>query len=285
MGLARWLVSPENPLTARVAINRMWQELFGRGLVATPGDFGTRGDAPSHPELLDFLAADFRDGGWDVKRALKQMVMSATYRQSSNARDDLKTRDPANVLLARQSRLRLPAELVRDSALAVSGLLNPAVGGRSIRPPMPVGMLQVAYRAKWQESEGPDRYRRGLYIFLQRSVPYPQLMSFDAPNSLTSCPRRERSTTPLQALTLLNDPVFFEAAQSLARRVLRESEADPAQRIDRAFELALGRLPALDERERLLRYYEKMRGRRDAESAWTELASVLLNLDEFITRE
>jgi len=285
LALARWLVSPQNPLTARVAVNRIWQEFFGTGLVATSADFGSRGDVPSHPELLDFLAAEFRDSGWNVKRIQKLIVMSATYRQSDKERDDLKTRDPENRLLARQSRLRLPAELIRDEALAVSGLLNPAVGGRSIRPPMPAGSLGVAYRAKWEESQGPDRYRRGLYIFLQRSVPYPQLINFDAPNSLTACARRDRSTTPLQALNLLNDPVFFEAAQALASRILRESRGELSQKIDYAFELALGRPPAAAEREQLMSYYSASRRRQDENAAWVGLGSVLLNLDEFITRE
>ncbi len=280
MALARWLVSPQNPLTARVAVDRIWQELFGAGLVATSSDFGTRGDPPSHPELLDFLASEFQDG-WNVKRLQKLIVMSAAYRQSSKSRPDLEPRDPSNILLARQSRLRLPAETIRDASLAVSGLLNPEVGGRSIRPPMPKGMLGVAYRANWKESQGPDRYRRGLYIFLQRSIPYPLLINFDAPSSLVTCTRRERSTTPLQALTLLNDPVFFEAAQALAARVSSQPGDLPRQ-IDYAFELSLGRPPQPDERRQLMHYYDSA---KPAATAWTGLASVLLNLDEFITRE
>jgi hypothetical protein len=297
LALARWLVSADNPLTARVAVNRIWQEFFGKGLVATSEDFGTRGDAPSHPELLDWLAAEFMSSGWDVKHIQKLIVTSATYRQSSRSRKELEKLDPGNRLLARQSRLRLPAELIRDAALSASGLLNPAIGGASIRPPMPAGALNVAYRARWDESQGPDRYRRGLYIFLQRSVPYPQLITFDAPGSLVTCSRRERSTTPLQALTLLNDPVFFEAAQALALRVLRGAPGDLAKRIDYAFDLCFGRPPAPEEREQISRYYHDRRDRPEAAAmpaaaaidpgpaAWVGVSSILLNLDEFITRE
>jgi hypothetical protein len=283
LGLARWLVSPSNPLTSRVAVNRMWQELFGTGIVATSEDFGTRGDPPSHPELLDWLAAEFIESGWDVKHMLRLMVESATYRQSSNARPELQTKDPSNRFLARQNRLRLPAELVRDAALSASGLLNTAVGGRSARPPMPPGAAQVAYRMKWPESEGPDRYRRGLYTFFQRSVPYPQLMAFDAPTSLVSCSRRERSTTPIQALNLLNDPVFFEAAEALAFRMQREAPQHDRSRIEHAFNLTLNRAPSQTELDTLLTWVDKART-RDADP-WTGLASILLNLDEFITRE
>jgi mono/diheme cytochrome c family protein len=287
LGLAQWLASPQNPLTPRVTVNRLWQELFGQGLVSTSGDFGTRGEAPSHPELLDWLASELISSGWDVKHVLRLMVNSSTYRQSAKPRDDLATRDPSNRLLARQSRLRLPAELIRDAALSASGLLNTTVGGKSIRPPMPASAMNVAYRARWEETEGPERYRRGLYIFLQRSVPYPLLASFDAPNSLVTCSRRERSTTPLQALTLLNDPVFVEAAQALAARLDREVGSDPAKRIDYAFELCLSRLPDPGEREQLLRYYDAQRSRpgKDETAAWTAVSSILLNLDEFITRE
>ena len=175
LALARWIVAPDNPLTARVAVNRFWQELFGRGLVATSDDFGTQGDKPSHPELLDWLASEFRDNGWSMKAIVKTMVMSSTYRQSSHARADLEERDPANILLARQSRLRLPAESIRDEALAASGLLNTAIGGPSVHPPQPAGVAELGYGAlkKWVESTGPDRYRRGLYIHYQRTTPYP----------------------------------------------------------------------------------------------------------------
>ncbi len=284
--LAKWLVSPTHPLTARVAVNRIWQELFGRGLVRTSEDLGTRGDPPSHPELLDWLAASFRDGGWNVKALIREIVLSATYRQSSDARQDLTSRDPENVLLARQNRLRLPAELVRDATLSASGLLNPAIGGRSVQPPMPPGTLRVAYRIKWQASEGADRYRRGLYTFLQRSLPHPQMAAFDAPGSLVACTRRERSVTPLQALNLLNAPEFHEAAKALAARIMRERTGDFEQQVKYAFELCLNRPPAPEEVDDLSRYYDaKLKRQEQIAAAWTGVASILLNLDEFIARE
>lgn len=291
--LARWLVSPENPLAARVTVNRIWQELFGRGLVFTSDDFGVQGETPSHPELLDWLAAEFRDQGWSMKRIIRRIVTSATYRQSSHARPELLERDPENELLARQSRLRLPAELVRDSALAASGLLDPRIGGPSVRPPQPKGIAELGYAnsVKWEESEGRDRYRRGLYIHFQRTTPYPQLMTFDAPDSNVSCTRRARSNTPLQALNLLNDPVFFEAAEALAWRIEREAAGDFDQRLDRAFQLCLAREPSLGERRRLKEYFDRQtailekEGANGAFTAWAGLARVLLNLDEFITRE
>ncbi len=306
--LARWLVSKDNPLTARVTVNRMWQEHFGRGLVETSDDFGARSDPPVHPELLDWLATTFTDSGWDVKATHRLIVQSAAYRQSSNTRAALLSRDPDNRLLARQVRLRLSAELVRDNALAVSGLLNKAVGGKSVRPPQPPGVLELAFgdsSEKWIESKGRDRYRRGLYVQFLRTAPYPQLMTFDAPDSLETCSVRERSTTPLQALNLLNDPVFFEAAQVLAARILREQTGTVDERIDYAYRLALGRSPTPQEKDRLLTFYEEqkalLRGNRDAietlfpaadlegverseAAAWVAVGRLLLNLDEFITR-
>jgi hypothetical protein len=301
---ARWLMSTDNPLTARVAVNRIWGEFFGRALVRTTEDFGTQGEKPSHPELLDWLAAEFRESGWSMKHMHRLIVTSATYRQSSAARDELKTIDPENRLLARQSRLRLPAELVRDSALAAGGLLNTAIGGRSVRPPQPKGVAELGYAnsVKWVESEGPDRYRRGLYIHFQRTTPYPMLMSFDAPDSTVACTRRARSNTPLQALNLLNDPVFVEAAQGLAFRVLTEA---PGDRIDYAYRMTLGRAPSTLEKQRFAAYLETQKriladdaeavdllmpappdgvDRRDA-ALWAAASRVLLNLDEFITRE
>ncbi|HEX2523104.1 MAG TPA: DUF1549 and DUF1553 domain-containing protein, partial [Terriglobia bacterium] len=231
LALARWLVSRNNPLTARVTMNRAWQEFFGRGLVDTPQDFGLRSSPPTHPELLDWLAVEFMSSGWNFKAMHKRIVESATYRQASNTRKDLESKDSDNKLLARQTRLRLSAELVRDVALASSGLLNPVIGGKSIRPPQPAGVA-----LKWKESEGAERYRRGLYILFQRRYPYPELVTFDAPDSLNSCPRRDRSTTPLQALTLLNDPVFFEASQALAVRLLQE-KSSTEDRIEYSYRL------------------------------------------------
>ena len=284
LDLARWLTSADNPLTARVAVNRMWQEFFGRGLSRTADDFGTQGEKPTHPELLDWLARQFMERGWSMKQMHRLIVTSATYRQSSNARPEIDQRDPDNTLLARQKRLRLPAESIRDSALYASGLLNTAIGGRSVRPPIPAGVVELGYAnsVKWNESQGPDRYRRGLYIHFQRTTPYPQLMNFDAPDSNVTCARRRTSNTPLQALNLLNDPVFVEAAQALAVRLLQQTPQSVAARLDKAFLLCLGRRPSGRERERLAKYVDEQAG---ADSAWTGVARILLNLDEFITRE
>ena len=307
LDFARWLVSRENPLTARVAVNRMWQEFFGQGLVATSEDFGARGERPSHPELLDWLAVEFMESGWDVKAMHKLIVTSATYRQASKTRPELETRDPNNRLLARQSRLRLSAEIIRDVTLAASGLLDRRIGGRSVRPALPGGVANLGFGdfIQWPESTGADRYRRGLYIFRQRTLLYPQLITFDAPNTLMAHCHRERSTTPLQALTLLNDPVFFEAAQGLAARILSEEQGSAADRIDYAFRVSLGRAPRTEERERMLAYYREqmqilreqpgsqktlvpssaMDGVDPIEAAtWVGVSSVLLNLEEFITR-
>jgi hypothetical protein len=304
LDLARWLVTSENPLTARVTVNRLWQELFGRGLVATSDDFGKRAAPPTHPELLDWLAVEF-ESGWNVKRMIKLIVESATYRQSSNARKELLPMDPENTLLARQNHLRLPAELIRDVALSAGGLLNTTIGGPSIRPVMPKGGYIKTNLKQWKESEGAERYRRGIYVWFQRTSPYPQLMTFDAPDSLQSCSRRERSTTPLQALNLLNDPVFVEAAQGLAARVQRERSGTLSDRLRYAFEVCLTRPPRPIELERLSKYYfqqkpelvadpetrkslfpaEGVEGVDAGEAAiWVGLSSILLNLDEFITR-
>ncbi len=305
--LAKWIVSRDNPLTARVTVNRVWQEYFGGGLVATSEDFGTQGEKPSHPQLLDWLASEFMDGGWSLKHLHKTIVMSATYQQSSDLRPALQSRDPDNRLLARQSRLRLAGELARDAALSVSGLLYPKVGGRSVRPPLPEGMAKLSYGSsmKWEESEGKDRYRRGLYIHFQRSVPYPQLMSFDTSERIATQCRRERSNTPLQSLNLLNDPVFVEAARALAVRLLTETEGGLEERLRYGFELCLARSPKQAELQAMAEYYHTQTGilENDPESAeklfalrlpgvsrvegatWVGVSSVLLNLDEFITRE
>ena len=273
LDLTRWLTSPEHPLTARVAVNRMWQEFFGRGLARTSEDFGFQGEAPSHPELLDWLAADFIQGGWRVKRMHKQIVMSATYRQQSRARPELADRDPDNSLLARQNRLRLPAESIRDSALRVAGLLAGRVGGRSVYPPQPKGVMELTYNwdtDRWNESKGADKYRRGLYTFFQRTAPYPLMINFDAPDSNVAVSRRSRSNTPLQALNLLNDPVFYEAAEALAARIQREGGGEP---VDYAFKLVVARPP--DEKEVQILNGKSALG----------IARALLNTDEFVTRE
>jgi uncharacterized protein DUF1553/uncharacterized protein DUF1549/cytochrome c len=307
LALAKWLVSPDHPLTSRVAVNRLWQEVFGRGIVYTSEDFGTTGDRPTHPELLDWLAAEYMQRGWSTKQMIRLMVTSATYRQSSNARPDIAAKDPLNTLLARQSRLRLPAELIRDEALFAGGLLDMRIGGPSVRPPQPKGVAELSYAGsvKWNESTGPDRYRRGLYILFQRTVPYPQLMNFDEPNSNLSCTRRERTNTPLQALNLLNDPVFLEAAQGLAFRIMRESSGPFRDRLNFAYQVAIGRPPTTREAERMGKFFDdttrdltsnpqtvtalfpnQLEGIPQSEAAaWVELSRVLLNLDEFITRD
>jgi mono/diheme cytochrome c family protein len=284
LDLARWLVSRENPLTARVAVNRIWQEFFGQGLVKTSEDFGTQGDRPTHPELLDWLASEFMESGWSLKRLHRLIVTSATYKQSSEMRPDVESRDPANLLLARQARLRLPAELIRDSALEVSGLLYPVIGGPSVRPPQPKGVAELGYAngVKWEESTGKDRFRRGLYIHFQRTTPYPLLSNFDSPKSTVTVCRRLRSNTPLQALNLLNDPVFIEAALALAER---SQDTDFARTMNRMSRLALARDLSDAETRRLHSYFDEERAKFGERAAWASIASVLLNLDEFIVRE
>jgi hypothetical protein len=309
LDLAKWLVDPANPLTARVVVNWTWHKYFGRGLVPTLEDFGTQGAKPSHPELLDWLATEFIRQKWSLKALHKAIVKSATYRQASATRPELLSRDPLNVLLARQSRLRLEAEVVRDVALAASGLLNAKVGGPSVRPPQPSGIAELTYAgsARWVESTGPDRYRRGLYTWFQRTSPYPMLRTFDSPDSNLCCVRRERSNTPLQALTLLNDTVFVEAAQGLGQRIVRERpHTAPANRIRHAVRLCLGRDPQPDEWATLGHLYEELLAEARAkpgavaklvgamkctdcdlteQAAWVALARTLLNLDETITRD
>lgn len=296
LALAEWLVSGDNPLTARVTVNRLWQRYFGTGLVSTSDDFGTRGEAPSHPELLDWLAVEFMENGWDTKAVIRLIVMSATYRQSSDVRPDLSEIDPANRLLARQSRIRLPAETIRDSAFAAAGLLDRRIGGTSVRPYLPEGATEIGFGnfVKWPQSEGADNFRRGLYIFRQRTLPYPQLETFDAPDNVQVVCRRDRSTTPLQALTLLNDPVFEEAAVHLGERIQREGGPTLDQRLSYAFRLCVAREPSAAELQRLAAYHERQRQIFNVEAetsqsvgddaVWAAVASVLLNLVEFVTR-
>lgn len=291
LDLANWLVSRENPLTARVWVNRAWQEFFGRGLVKTAEDFGKQGEAPTHPELLDWLASEFMDSGWSMKAMHRKIVMSAAYRQESKVRPELEARDPENTMIARQSRVRLSAESVRDATLAASGLLDDSIGGRSVKPPQPAGIAELGYGSsnKWVTSSGKDKYRRGLYIHFQRTTPYPMLMSFDSPDGSVACTRRSRSNTALQALNLLNDEVFFEAAKGLAWRLEREAPASVNGKIDYAFRLCLGRAPNDRERERLARFHDEQAQIFASEaqnlSAWIGVSRVILNLDEFITRE
>jgi len=308
LDLAEWLVSPDNPLTARVAVNRMWQALFSRGVVVTSEDFGSQGAAPSHPELLDWLAAEFISRGWSMKQMHKLIVLSAAYRQSSQARPELSERDPDNAWVGRQNRVRLPAELIRDAALQASGLLYTKVGGPSVFPPQPDGVAELTYAwdaDRWQDSAGKDRYRRGTYTFFQRTAPYPQLINFDAPGGVKAVSRRRTSNTPLQALNLLNDEVFVEAAQALAARVLIEAPEDWDRRLDYAYLLCLSRKPTEAERQAMRKSFDRHKAilDRNPESirklvlsdlpgeqplqiaAWVGMGRVLMNLDEFITRE
>ncbi len=265
LDLARWLVDPHHPLTSRVTVNRVWMRYFGRGLVETENDFGMQGTLPTHPELLDWLAAEFKDGGWSFKRLHRLIVTSATYRQASHVRPDLEAADPLNKLLARQVRLRVDAETVRDLSLGVSGLLNPTIGGPSVYPPQPAGVYAFTQRqAAWPTSTGADRYRRSLYTFFMRSAPYPTLTTFDAPNFNQTCTRRARSNTPLQSLTMANDGAMFELAQAFGRRLLTpRGESDSAQ-LQRGFRLALSRPAEPAELERLAAYLDqrRRRGRR-----------------------
>ncbi|MBI1841141.1 MAG: DUF1553 domain-containing protein [Verrucomicrobia bacterium] len=283
LDLARWLTSPENPLTARVLVNRVWQQLFGRGIVETENDFGTQGSLPSHPELLDGLAIDLMSRGWSLKALLRSIVTSATYRQSSTARSNLMERDPSNRWLARQSRIRLDAEVIRDAVLSASGLLDQKVGGPPVFPPQPTGLGAFTQNDRpWATSKGPDRYRRALYTHLQRTSLHPALAVFDAPDSYQTCTRRLRSNTPLQALALLNDPAFTEFAEALGRRL-----AESPRGIDLGFQLCLSRSPKPEEKRRLGSFVSAQRKRSSASepAIWTDVARVLLNLDETITRE
>lgn len=315
MTLAKWLVSPEHPLTARVAVNRFWQMYFGYGITKTQEDFGVRGEPPVHPELLDWLATEFVRSGWDVRALQRLIVTSATYRQSSKVTPALVEKDPDNRLLARGPRGRLPAEMIRDTALAASGLLTPTVGGPSILPYQPAGLWEEmafgsGFSAQiYEQSHGKDLYRRGLYTFWKRTVPPASLATFDAPDREKCAARRTLTNTPLQALVLLNDPTYIEAARALAQRTLLEAGADVNARLAYAFRLATARKPSGNERavlrslltERLasfhndrasaLKLLEIGESRRDGRldpselAAWTTVASVILNLDETITKE
>jgi mono/diheme cytochrome c family protein len=307
LDFARWLFTPEHPLTSRVSVNRVWQRLFGIGLVETENDFGTQGELPSHPELLDWISSEFMRLGWSQKEILRLIVTSATYRQSSRVTPELLARDPRNRLLARQSRVRLEAEGVRDVALSASGLLSQKMLGPGVYPPQPKGIYVVTQVSKqWPESKGDDRYRRGLYTYFWRSSPYPMLPTFDAPDANGTCTRRNRSNTPLQALTLANDEAFMEFARALSDRILRESSDYDEARIKFAFDAVLARQPSDFEQERLLTFIAGQREHFEANAAdasaaasqsrpksaneaasatWTAFARVVLNLDEFITRE
>ena len=312
--LARWLVDRRSPTTARVEVNRVWQSVFGIGIVETAEDFGVRASPPSHPELLDWLAVDFMDHDWSLKHLLRTIVTSATYRQDSRFTNELLERDPKNRLLARGPRFRVDAEVARDTVLAASGLLNPKRGGPSFFPPVPDSLFATSYIPAadfWQTASGPERYRRSLYIFRRRSMPDPVLASLDAPNGDFSCARRTRSNTPLAALSTLNESVFVDSARALALRVLREAAATDRDRVDYAFKLCLNRPPTAAERDEIMSLYQSQHKRladgwissraiatgnhetlpdlpkgvspTDA-AAWTVVARVLLNLDETLSK-
>jgi hypothetical protein len=309
LGLARWLVDGNNPLVARVAVNRLWEQLFGRGLVETSEDFGTQGTPPTHPELLDWLATEFVSNGWSQKAIVRTIVTSATYKQASVVNPQVLERDPYNRLFARGARFRLDAESVRDLTLAVSGLLSRKIGGPSVFPPQPPGIWNMPYNSdKWTTSEGEDAYRRSLYTFWRRTSPYPSFITFDATSREYCTVRRVRTNTPLQALTLLNDPASFEAARALARRLVTEPSAGgtPRSRAEFGVKLVLSRTATSNEVDRLVALYEEERRHYQADTdasahvvdgqsvqrtetpdlaAWTIVANVLLNLDETVTKQ
>ena len=305
LALARWLVSRNNPLVGRVAVNRLWSEIFGVGLVSTPEDFGLKGDTPSHPELLDWLAVDFTENGWSQKKLLRKILISTTYRQASRLSVEARELDPQNRLLARGPRFRLTAEGIRDNALAISGKLSLKQFGPPIRPPQPDGLWKKVggQQYDYEVSPGEDRYRRGVYVVLKRMSPYPSFINFDATARLACRVNRGRSNTPLQALNLLNDPVYVDAAKGLVLRVLREKpDSSLEQQLEHAFRIVVARLPSQRERDTLQQLFaselvaklnevsfgkqtEKTDSEQAKSAAWFAVASTLLNLDETITKE
>jgi len=313
LGLAQWLVQPRHPLTSRVTVNRFWQHFFGTGLVKTSEDFGLQGEQPSHPELLDWLAIDFIESGWDVKRFLKQIVMSATYQQSSKV-DQLKLAvDPENRLLARGPRFRLDAEVIRDQALSLSGLLIGTIGGKSVKPYQPAGLWKPvgfggSNTATFVQDTGDKLFRRSMYTFWKRTVPPPSMATFDAPDRETCQVRRARTNTPLQALVLMNDVQYVEAARMFAERVMNEGGMAVDDRVTFAFRSLLNRRPSTTELESLTNLFEEYLSMftSDSESAtrllaagesprneqlnvselaaWTMVTHLLLNLSEAVTK-
>ena len=312
LDLAKWLVSRENPLTARVTVNRFWQQLFGVGLVKTSHDLGTQGEVPSHPELLDWLAVTFQDEGWDVKKLMRRMLLSEAFRRSSSASTNLWQSDPENRYLARGSRLRLDAEQLRDQALFAGGLLKMKIGGKGVRTYQPPNIWEpVGFRgsntANYKRDNGDALYRRSLYTFLKRTAPAPFMANFDAPNRESSCFRRERSNTPLQALQMMNDVQYFEAARGLATRMM-QATPDSKGRVSFAYRAVLSRLPTADEivvienlyTTKLSRYkaapaeaaaaigFGDSQAPKDLDipelAAWTLIANLIFNLDESIVR-
>jgi hypothetical protein len=311
---ARWLVDPKSPTTARAFVNRVWQTYFGVGLVASSEDLGTQSEAPSHPELLDWLAVEFVERGWKQKDLHRLIVNSAVYRQSSRVDAAALEKDPYNRLLARGARFRVEGEIVRDIALAVSGLLNPAIGGRSVMPPAPEFLFKppASYAPfPWVEETGPERHRRALYTYRRRSTPFPMLQTFDAPDGSVACVRRARSNTPMQALMLLNETMSMEAARAFALRIVTEGGSTDAQRVTYAFRRALSRPPTDREQAILIALIDKQKARvadgwvnthalttgQDTLpplpegvtpavlAGYTVAARTLLSLDEAITRQ
>jgi hypothetical protein len=304
-------VARENPLSARVLVNRLWKLLFGQGIVKTLDDFGTQGAPPTHPELLDWLALELVDSGWNVKHVLRLMALSRTYRQTSHSSPELDRRDPANLWLARQGRFRLDAEMVRDNALAAAGLLSLRVGGPTVKPYQPAGYWSFLNfpKREWADDHGEGQYRRGLYTFWQRTYLHPSLVAFDAPTREECTVERARSNTPLQALVVLNDPTYVEAARAFAARIVGEGGRTEAQRLGFAFRRALGRDPLPAEAALLQRLYQQHRQQYQADqpaarallavgdapapagiapaelAAWTSVARVIFNLHEMLTRD
>lgn len=306
LGLAKWLFSKRNPLTARVTVNRIWAQYFGRGLVETEEDFGTQGSPPSHPELLDWLACELRDSGWNLKHIHRLIVTSETYRQTSNVSPGLLAKDPANVLLARGPRFRMEAEMIRDLALTASGLLDAKIGGPSVMPYQPDGVWDSPFSGEsWKPAQGGDQYRRGLYVFWKRTSPYPSFMALDASSRESCTVRRIRTNTPLQALALMNDRVYVEAAWAMAQRALRIR--DERARVTNIFVRCTGRLPRRRESDRILALASELKTKYSADgasaqklansfgkvdgvepnklAAWAMVCSVVLNLDETITKD
>ena len=313
LGLARWLLQPDHPLTARVTVNRIWQELFGVGIVRTSGDFGIAGEMPSHPELLDWLAVEFREKGWDVKGFYKMLVMSATYRQSAVTTKEKLAKDPQNGLLSRGPRFRMDAEMVRDYALASSGLLVDKIGGPSVKPYQPDGVweavaMPMSDTAKYKQDSGEKLYRRSLYTFWKRSAPPASMEIFNAPSRESCTVRRERTDTPLQALVTLNDPQFFEAARNLAQRTLKEGGEKEAERLDYMARQVVARPLSSKERRIVENLLKEMRTHYESErkaageviavgeslvdgtldvpelAAYTMVANQLMNLDEVLNK-